>query len=152
MRWRRTESRCRLEWEWFVLAQRLHLAFLPKAHQNSARIAWHQRQYLSQQRLQPSGVMALPRLCAGMMACRDYAQFWPTNRRTRLLDGLPICALNRWSSLYHSWLLVYSLIMWASIFLALRYCDAEVLSFIPRRLAISLWLFCSKTNRLSTVR
>jgi flagellar biosynthesis protein FliQ len=47
---------------------------------------------------------------------------------------------------------LYSLIIFASIRFALKNIDDDVFSFMPRRLAISLCDRCSKTKRLSTVR
>ncbi|CUP95067.1 Uncharacterised protein [Segatella copri] len=35
-------------------------------------------------------------------------------------------------------------------FFARKYCEAELLSLMPNSCAISLWLFCSKTNMLRT--
>lgn len=49
-------------------------------------------------------------------------------------------------------LLRYSLIILASIFLALKNSEEDVLSLTPNSWAISRWLCCSKMKRLSTVR
>ena len=47
---------------------------------------------------------------------------------------------------------LYCLIILASIFRALKYCDADVYSFIPSIWAISLCEYPSSANRLNTVR
>ena len=54
----------------------------------------------------------------------------------------PVCPIR----LFHCpCVLMYSLIMWASIFLALEYCEAELFSLICSSRAISLCDRCSKT-------
>ena len=57
----------------------------------------------------------------------------------------PVLLLHLW------WVLLYLLIIFFSIFLAWKNCDAELFSRMPNRLAISLWLFCSKTKSVNTV-
>ena len=61
----------------------------------------------------------------------------------------PVCPFPVHSD--HSMVFLYSFIFFASMFLALWNCEADVLSVMPSISAISLWLFSSNTNRLNTV-
>ena len=54
--------------------------------------------------------------------------------------------------LLHRCCFLNSTIAFASNLFALRYCDADELSLMPSSRAICLWLICSNTYRLNTVR